>query len=414
MSDASLPHDLPKCNGLINSLALAILNSAIREYGIFAAAAACQIVAAAAQGVYCLPDGRPLSLYQLLLAPASAGKGHYQSSVKRLVSEIYPVLLSGEPGSREGLRQDLHAWNVRLIVIDEIQDFLAKLTDDSNVHIKGISTDLKEIWSGTDKLQSISTKTSFSHEIKHPRVNFLGVGTVDGTGKSLSGSVVGGGLASRFNIFTAGTEMPALKKRETWPITCRQELSALRRMAFEGLAEKPFIGMPKYIERRLAYIKKPDDHEPQMRAEKTLGITAEASDIIWLHEQTWEKMLLQDPSSSDAAIYDRAGTQALVYAAIHCVGRGNEKIDKEDVCFGTEMASQAADSACKLMADHGACSIDESTHKRLIRSLAKHGPLSKRDLQRSSTVFGATFVKALDGAMKSGEVIIVDHLYRLG
>jgi len=128
----------------------------------------------------------------------------------------------------------------------------------------------------------------------------------------------------------------------------------------------------------------------------------------------WEKMLLQDPSSNEAAIYDRAGTQALVYAAIHCVGRGNEKIDKEDVCFGTDMASIAAESACHLMHEHGACSIDESTHKRLIRALAKHGPLSKRDLQRSSTVFGATFVKALDGALKSGEVIMVDHLYKLG
>jgi hypothetical protein len=413
MIDDSLPYDLPKCNGIVQSISLAILNSAVREYGVFAAAAACQIVAAAAQGVYCLPDGRPLSLYQLLLAPASAGKGQYQGAVKKLVHEIYPVLLGGEPGSREGLRQDLHAWNVRLIVIDEVQDFLAKLTDDSNVHIKGISTDLKEVWSGTDKLQSISTKTSFSHELKHPRINFLGVGTVEGTGKSLSGSVVGGGLASRFNIFTAGTEMPARKKRQTWPLKCQDELSALRRLALEGMVEKPFIGMARYIELRMAYIKKPEDHEPQMIPEKRLAITPEASDLIWEHEQAWEMMLLRDPTSPEASIYDRAGTQALIYAAIHCIGRGYEKIDKEDVCFGTDMASLAAESACKLMLEHGATSNDEATHKRILRSLAKHGAQSKRDLQRSSTVWGAAFVKALEGAVNSGEVIMVDGKFRL-
>lgn len=411
--DDSLPYDLPKCNGMVQSIALAILNSAVREYGIFAAAAACQVVAAAAQGVYNLPDGRPLSLYQLLLAPASAGKGQYQGVVKKLVHDIYPVLLGGEPGSREGLRQDLHAWNVRLIAIDEVQDFFSKLTDDSNVHIKGISTDLKEVWSGTDKLQSISTKASFSHELKHPRINFLGVGTVEGTGKSLSGSVVGGGLASRFNIFTAGTEMPARKKRQTWPFKCQDELSALRKLALEGMVEKPFIGMARYIETRMAYIKKPEEHEPQMMPEKRLAITPEADDLIWEHEQTWEKMLLCDPTSPEAAVYDRAGTQALIYAAIHCIGRGNTKIDKEDVCFGTEMAGLAAESACKLMHEHGSTSNDEATHKRLIRALTKHGPKTRRELQQLSHIHGATFVKALEGAVNSGEVIMVDGKFRL-
>jgi hypothetical protein len=408
-----MTYDVPAVKGLVSDISQYMLDSAVREYPQFAVASAMQIIAACAQGTYTLPDGRPLCLYQILLAPASSGKGAYLAAAKRILMEVAQQMVSSEPGSREGLRHGLQEWNARAILVDEVQDFFAKLASD-NPHIQGIGTDLKEIWSGVEKLQSIATKSNISEAVQNPLVSFYGTGVIKETAQHFCGSTSGGGLFSRFQIFFADEVVKA--KRHISKTNIANICGDLRMIFHMGKTEewKP-KGIPQWNEYRQMLLLPPAKREiiaPQMKPMFALKITQEADDLLWEQRQHWETYLLTDADSIQGAIYDRASTAGLIYAACHALGCKRIEINKEDLCIGLALAEMSAENALKLSNNYAASTDDENTHKRILRSLTKHGPLSKRDLQRSSNVFGAAFVKALDGAMKSGEVIMVDHLYK--
>jgi hypothetical protein len=405
-SNFLMAYEIPAVKGLVSDISQYMLDSAVREYPQFAIASAMQIIAACAQGTYTLPDGRPLCLYQILLAPASSGKGAYLAAAKRILMEVAQQMVSSEPGSREGLRHGLQEWNARAILVDEVQDFFAKLASD-NPHIQGIGTDLKEIWSGVEKLQSIATKSNISEAVLNPLVSFYGTGVIKETAQHFCGSTAGGGLFSRFQIFFADEVVKA--KRHISRSNIANICGDLRMIFHMGKTEewKP-KGIPQWNDYRQMLLLPPAKREiiaPQMKPMFALKITQEADDLLWEQRQHWETYLLDDADSIQGAIYDRASTAGLIYAACHALGCKRIEINKEDLCIGLALAEMSAINAVKLSTNYSASNDDENDAKKILRALDKHGPMDKRTLQKMSNMYGKRYISALTGLEQSKNVV---------
>ena len=395
-----------KTTGLVNEIATALLDCAVRPYEEFALATAFQTIAACAQGSYCLPDGRPLCLYQMVLAPASAGKGLYVNAAKELIKSVFPRLLGAEPGSREGLRFILHEWNAKTLVIDEFQGFLEKLSDDSNVHIRGVADDFKEIWPGVSSLLGIITKTSSSPPLEQPKLGIFGVGTPTGVAKSMTGGVVTDGLLSRFNIFTV-TEIT--KKRLTVPKFDPGPFRLrLLDLVDEGKNSMAEVVCETWFEKwRMA--KTQDKHMPQALAKRCLNIDPDALEIVRLQDEQWEHWLIADPEGSRGSIYDRGASRGLQYAALHCLGRGSTTINVKDVQVGLNFAEVSIHHTLKLIDEESAESPEEKDTKRMLKQLRKR-PMTTRDLRRFSNIVGTRFDKAFSHLLASGQIVSLQGL----
>jgi hypothetical protein len=403
---------VPKVNGIVGELSDHILKSTVREYREFAVASAMQIVAACAQGTWRLPDGRPICLYQLVLAPASSGKGAYLGAVKRVLAKVSEQIVSNEPGSREGLRQGLQEWNSRTILLDEVQDFFKKLGSD-NPHIQGIGTDLKEVWSGVEKLQSISTKTAVSDPVKNPLIGFYGAGTIDGTAKQFCGDTVGGGLFSRFQVFFSDTVVEA--KREVSFEDIPNIIGQLYAMFHQGKTEEwKNRGFPEWMEYRKQLLKPVREIiSPQMFPTRRLKITKEADDELWMYRQRWEADLLADPDSLAGAVWDRAATAALMYAALHCLGCRRTEIDIKDVHIGVDMAGVSASNAVKLALWYASSSEEQNDIKKVLRAIKRHVAIDRRTICRVTSLTVATVDSILINLQRTGDVICTHSKFSL-
>lgn len=399
-----MTHSALYVNGLCKEIAQNLLNSSVREYPDFAVAVAMQAIATAAMGTFTLPDGRPLCLYQLALAPASSGKGAYLGGLKNVILAAGEQMMAGEPGSREGLRRQLLEWNARLFCIDEIQDFFAKLASD-NPHIQGIGTDLKEIWSGIDKLQSIATKTTISQSVALPLAGFFGTGTTNETAQYFSGNVSGGGLVSRFAVFFVDDVGPAKRSQER--IEWEPQAGKLRKMWHAGKTsewKQRGVGEWNDYRKRLLDPKSCNPEGPQVRPSRRMKINQAADDALWEQRQLWERYILADCNGIDGAIWDRAATNALIYSALHAIGMGSETITLEDVNVGIDIARKAAENAVSLSSSYGGETSLDRDAKKILRALEKHGPMDKRALARMSNLYGARFVTALKGLEEANNV----------
>jgi hypothetical protein len=392
-------------NGLVKELADIFLAASPREYPTFAIASAMQAIATAAQGTFLLPDGRPLCLYQLLLAPASVGKGGYVGTLKNLLFKTSEQMIGGEPGSREGLRRLLLEWNARLFVIDEIQEFFGKMADE-NPHIKGIGTDLKEIWSGVECLQSIATKASITHSVKLPFAGFYGTGTTSETAQFFSGSVAGGGLVSRFAVFVVDEAVEVKRAIDRPDLT---EVSGKLYEIFHAgkTPEWKQRGFPDWYEyrKRLLDPKGCTPEGPQVMPKKRLSIEQGADDILWEQRKLWERFILGDATSPEGPIWDRAGTMALIYASLHAIGRRKSTITLEDVNVGIDFAKLAAEASIELSNKYGGETSPDRDAKKILRVLAKAGPMTKRELSRASRLSGKRFAEALGGLIAAQNVV---------
>jgi len=394
---------LSKADGLVKVLAHDILNSSIRQYEMFALASACQIIAACAQGSFSLPDGKPISLYQMILAPSSAGKGSYIEAIKETVGAVSWKLIGAEPGSREGLRADLHEWNARTIVLDEFQGFLAKLSDDGTPHIKGISDDLKESWPGVKQLQTIKTKTGTTQPVRTPRIGMMGVGTPSGVAKHFGGGVVEDGLLSRFNIFVL--DKVTRKRHDRSRFDENKYSDVLHRMFAKGVDFTDPVTNDHWYD---SWAKSPTPHNPQMTTPHRLSIEQEALALLRECDSHWEQKLLEDASNPAGSIWDRAARRAEIYAAIHCLGCVRKTITLHDVQFGLMMAETSANNAVALICDHSAQDDDEKDRKKLLRTIKKHEAqrlLTARTLSRYANLYGKRFDVALKSLLQSGEAI---------
>ena len=396
-------------SGLVNEIATAIFASAFRGYEDFALASAFQIIAACSQGSYLLPDGRPLCLYQMVLAPASAGKGAYIGAVKETIKAAFPRLIASEPGSREGLRFIMHEWNAKTLVIDEFQGFLDKLGDDSNPHIKGIADDFKEIWPGTSGLLGIATKTTSSPALRRPRLGVLGVGTPSGVAKAIRGGVVSDGLLSRFNIFHIARVVESVSRGrpEFNPEKYRTRLFT---MAKEGMNEKAGCDVTheSWFDR---WKKEQPEHEPQALSSIRMSIEPDAEELIEYHQKQWERYLISEPESAAGAVYDRGATRGLQYAALHCLGRGDTCIRLKDVQVGLNFALVSIENTLRLIDEEVAECKEEKDCKTLLKTLRTHGPLISRELRSKSHLYGNMFTNALAHLTATGEVQQTGALY---
>lgn len=407
-----MAYAIPKVNGIVADLTEYLLQSSIREYPAFAVASAMQIVAACAQGTYLLPDGRPLCLYQLLLAPASGGKGAYFGAMKKILTDVSEQIVGNEPGSREGLRHTLHEWNSRAICQDEVQDFFKKLGSD-NPHIQGIGTDLKEIWSGTDRLLSITTKSAVSESVKRPLVSFYGTGTTAETAEQFCGSTVGGGLFSRFQVFFEDTVVG--QKRSGKKIDIEMIVGNLYSMFHSGKTEewkdKGFSEWNEY--RRQLLTPKREIRGPQMMPRRKLNITQEADDTVWEYRQRWEQYLLSDPDSVAGAVWDRAATSAVIYAACHALGCRRTEITLQDVNIGIDIAGVSAQNAVKLAFWYAAKSDLQRDMKKVLRTIKRHIQVDKRTICRATHLTGDQVEQILVSLQRSGDVLFTSNRYQL-
>lgn len=128
----------------------------------------------------------------------------------------------------------------------------------------------------------------------------------------------------------------------------------------------------------------------------------------------WACSLEADASSIEGAIYDRAATNALMYATIHAIGRDSPVVTLEDVNVGIDLARISAESTCSLAMNYGGETVPDRDAKKILRALENNiQGLTKRELSRAAHLTGKRFADALGGLYAAQNVVLtMDKFYK--
>lgn len=327
--------------GLLKDIANYTLNSAFREYSNVALATAFACVATCAQSSVLLEEGMPLSLYQVVLMEASAGKKPYLNAVKDILGAVDRRLICAELASNYGLLAELYCWNSRIFIRDEIQDFLGKVAGAQNVFLSEIISTIKELFDGPSALYGSAIKASCMPDILYPKFSLYGVGTPDKFKAMMNSDMFDGGFISRLMIWQedAVAGKHGVKLAKDVPRGIVEQLSDL---VGRGLTQSyPAATIEDFQEaRKKVYDPKAklDVHIPQnypgIIGTNISYITSskDAEDYKVAKHRSYEQRLLA--REQHASIWDRSVMQAKKLAGLTALSRGSTIISVEDMKFG--------------------------------------------------------------------------------
>lgn len=326
---------------IVKQIAGAMLDQAPRQYPQFALGAALAVIAGSVQGAYTAPSlTKPgesagmLNLFVWAVAPASAGKDFYLRAVDETLRAVDARLVGGKVGSLYGLRGDLFAFNSRTLVMDEMQDELARLGAKNSSYLSQVMTELKELYNPRLEMPAINIKDRTYPAIKGPKLSVYGTGTLSGFKKHLTGETIGGGLLSRF-VVLAAEEIPDFRDTFTFRIDPavldplvdafdlsltsfgKEQMVAHEISTYQKIGQVvPGKGPPPTIE-----------HEAQTAAVNVLGIDDEARGLLAAfrrrQQATYQKLIAEGGADNDlgeGSLIDRSGQLAVKIASLAAFG----------------------------------------------------------------------------------------------
>ena len=393
-----------KSSGLVRTIADWAYDTSIREYDELAIAVALAVIATCAQGTYLTPDNRSLSLYQLCLLPAAGGKDHYLRCIIDTLRAVDSRLVSANPGSSHGLRGELFCWNSRIWAADEVQDLLAKLTSTDNVFVGQLLSDLKELANGLERMPGQALKTQIVPDIIAPRLTFIGFGTPGRFREVITSNNVGGGLLSRFVLWQ--NETPPHRQRRSKAPLDPDVVGRLRAVAALGRTEHGQGGQQAFADLLKAYHEgKTALHLPQCSPISRLTISEGAQEQFDSFDHVCEGLYLQDPDSAEAAIHDRASTNAMRLASLHCIGCGRTEVNISDMDWACDVAASQGGVLSNLARCWMADSPQERDRQRVLNSLrSTGGKNSRRELAKNLRMGTRTIDGVLGDLQARGEL----------
>jgi hypothetical protein len=383
------------------------IDNSVREYEELGIATALAIISTCAQGTYLTPQGRALSLTQLCLMPAAAGKDHYLRCVQDTLRQVDSRLILTNPGSTLGLRGELYCWNSRIWIADEVQDLLYKLTNTDNTYVSGLLDDIKTISNGLDVLPGQALKRETVPEVLNPKLTFIGFGTPGRFKEVITGSNSGGGFLSRLLLWSSGIPSDRQFRRRN-PLD-PEPIGKLRSIFYAGYTETGATGgIPAFRDALKAFQEgKATVHIAQTDAKIRLSMSEEASHDYHLHDRTWEIAFQQDPDSAEGSIRDRIPQNAMRIASLHALGCGRTEISVDDMAWGCDIASLQGETLAKIAKDWITDSAQERERMRVIEALKRAGgKRSRQELARGLRLGRRAMDEILADLSVRGQVVV--------
>jgi hypothetical protein len=245
MPDTLLSTNLPDLytiDGLLKMFVDECVRSAPeRAQPFLALGAALAVVGALAGRRYASPTGLRTNLCVLGLGPSSCGKSAAQDVASELlVKASLGHYLAGDPQSGNALLSELVDHPVRLLVMDELGQWIAKLTQSkAPPHLGAIKRNLMVLFSSAHKTMAGSSYADPSLrkrvDICQPHFCIYGAGTQERFWEVIKSGAITDGFVPRFLLFAPDVAYPDLIPNPQ-PMRISQEMiAAARQIACGGL-----------------------------------------------------------------------------------------------------------------------------------------------------------------------------------
>jgi hypothetical protein len=379
-------------HGLIKDIAETILEHAPRQYREFALSAAFSITGAAAQGAYITPEidhipdsGMALNTYSYNAHVSAGGKDVYHLAVAAYGDAIDPYLVIPELGSAYGLRSYLYAQNTAILNVDEILEFLIRMDNPNVPTMYAIGGDLKKLYNAPKTLKGAIIKGKKYPDLKYPHLSIFGTGTKSGFRKQLSSNFIGGGLASRFTVWSVDHIAPIRTGANKFCIP-ESQIIRLREIYKSGMQNDNIDNdVPGKIALFDGEVKNgikmsaPDCVAVYAQKKRGLDITSEANTEYLKFRNECDACFLSlrgvdpdDTSGDGGSIYARAPVVALKYATLHAIGRGSLEVDGEDMILGGKIAKWLADALINLCGIAAADTPQEAVFNKILDGYSRY------------------------------------------
>jgi hypothetical protein len=371
-------------SGFVKSYSDWVLQNSLCEYDELAVASALAVLATAAQGSYFAHDGQCLSLYQICLLPTAGGKDDYLRSVQdSLRNSLSPQCgdsrwNAGNPASSHGLRAMLFAHNSRLMLKDEVQDWIAKMSKTDNVFVKEQLADIKQLYNGIPAWEGSTTATRTYPEIICPRLSVLGFGTPSGFFSALTPEEISGGFLGRFIVWRPETPS-AMKLRRTKLDIDPQHTRILTRLALHGRlieAEKSRV-----VEILQLFTKGGElNHLPMVSPKDSLTCSQEAQREISRYWQEQDGRYCADWNDPGASMLRRSIPVVIKVASLHALGCERTEVQVGDVLWAEAIVRATIEKLAVDAKSEVSSSILEKAAKKIVSVLEERGGIGRTEL----------------------------------
>lgn len=372
-------------SGFLRSFSDWILQNSICEFDELSVACALSVLATAAQASYFAYDGQCLSLFQMCLMPAAGGKDDYIRGVQETLRSIGPFTDSrwnaGNPASSHGLRAMLWAHNSRLLLKDEVQDWISKMTKTDNVFVKEQLADIKQLYNGLERWEGSATATKLYPEIICPRLSVLGFGTPSGFFEALTPEEISGGFLGRFLVWRPETPSP-MKMVRAGLGADPDHAKILTRLALKGRMLEHDRSKVNELLRSFIEQGKDLQHLPSFTPSARMTCSPEARAEVEAYWMAQDARYCANWHDAGASMLRRSIPMVIKVASLHALGCERERVELGDVRWAKAVISATVEKLSQDAADRVSSSLLETATKAVMAVLSERGGIGRTELVR--------------------------------
>lgn len=358
MMDDSVAYESLPINGLVGKLRDDLMHNCDNNPK-FAMGCALLIIGSICQRSFIVPDQFDTNLFVLLHTCASNGKDSFFARTEAYLNAVDPRLLSPEPRSGEAFKVLLSEHPTRCYVVDEFwKKYAGAYQARPEPFAYGIMSKMLELYNNRELLKGSKTKTSFIPDTQFPRFSLLGVATYAGLQKVLKEDDFSqDGMMSRFCLFIYSKVEFKRFKRNAKP---RSPISDKIVEDLQKLYYGPGPHAHSFTDGKLP--------APLHHSELILTDDTDlALDGVWERfNERYKTMTNEELVEGGHAIVCRNFNRVQKFTAIHCLGRGDTVMSREDVAFAGELGVLLLDQDMELMDAESA-----GIHDRVILAIEK-------------------------------------------
>ena len=358
MSDNSLAYESLGFNGLVRDIS-DDLQANCDNNPKFSLGCSLLIIGAICQRSFIVPEDFETNLFVLLHAPASTNKNKFFVRAGEYLRAVDPRLMCPEPRSSEAMKVIVNEHQTRCYVVDEFwKKYAGAYKEQPEPFAYGIMSKMLEFYNNQKVIDGSKTKTTLIPHTDYPRFSMLGVSTFVGLQKVLKeNEFTSDGMMSRFCLFIHDETPFRRFKRSEKPRT------PISSEIVEKL-QKLYYGPGPHAHSFT-------DGKSPAPLHHTELILPEDTDLAL--DGVFERFNLRHEIISGEEL--KAGSHAIIcrnfnrvqkFTAIHCLGRGDTVMSREDVAFAGELGVLLLDQDLELLDSEGV-----GIHDRVIFAIEK-------------------------------------------
>jgi hypothetical protein len=330
-----------------------------RRQPFLALGAALAVVGALAGRRYASPTGLRTNVCHLGLGPSSCGKNTAQDlATELLVKATFGHYLTGDPQSGNALMGELVAHPVRLLVMDELGQWIAKMTSPkAPQHTVAIKRNMMTLFSSAHRTVAGSTYANPNerarHDIIQPHLCVYGAGTPERFFEAIRGGAIMDGFVPRFLLFKPDVDYPPLVVSPQLMNVSDEMIEAAKRIEGGGGAVEG--NLPHHM----------STMEPTVRT-VPWSVDGEAEHERW-RTGIREDRLTSAKTEAERVLVGKWSEHAIKLAMIRAISRDpvNPEMSASDAEWAWRLAEHCISTMLAMVQRH----VAENDHERMVKEI---------------------------------------------